>query len=883
VATVVEAIEEFAATSGWDLAGAIEVPAREQQVVPTAGLGLNRLALRYLGTRFQQGLYAHQYDALRLLLDGKNICMLTGTASGKSLVFYVAGLEAIAQTEQDRILALYPLRALGREQESRWAEAFQLAGLPPGLVRRIDGSVPVATRSQILRDSRVVTATPDVIHAWLLSSLSDTAVLSFLRRLKYLIVDEIHNYAGVFGSNSAYLFRRIRHCLACLGVSPRIITASATVASPDVHLRNLFGLEFSLIPQDRDTSPRQQLSVRMTTPPRASDLLTEVARLLEFLARSTAASFIAFVDSRKMSEQLAAIVSRTEAPEADEEQEEEVHKFDHLARFSVLPYRSGYEEEDRDKIQQRLVGGSLRGVVSTSALELGIDIPHLDCGVLVGVPRSATSLMQRIGRVGRRVPGCAVIVNTGSLHDESVFRQPERLLNRPLTESALYLENRRIQYIHALCLARIGGEHDQLAEAMGLRTEQEISSGVEWPAGFQELVRMERLGELGAGLQGIKAEAGDNPNHAFPLRDVESQFSVELRAGPESRHLGSLSYSQVLREAYPGAIYYYTALPHRVSKIDTIGRAVTVRSTRRYFTTPLTLPTLVFPNLSFDSVHDARMYGDHLIVIECDVQVRESVSGFVERRGPTKTTYNYPISPIDTARAGISFRQSRLARNYFTTGLVVTHPLLATDASLSARAAELIYETFLSQIPFERQDINHATDRHRADRPPYANQGERFIALYDQTYGSLRLTSRLAEPDVLRKVLRGAVEVALIPDIQADPRLIELLNTLAEAATSSPQPLAATGPTVAPDTRYAKVILPGSRGVVITRANEEAKIVRVFVHPASGLCYRVEYEGMLPNQEIEIVVPVQHIADIPGESQVGWYDYHTGDVLDRLP
>jgi DEAD/DEAH box helicase domain-containing protein len=91
------------------------------------------------------------------------------------------------------------------------------------------------------------------------------------------------------------------------------------------------------------------------------------------------------------------------------------------------------------------------------------------------------------------------------------------------------------------------------------------------------------------------------------------------------------------------------------------------------------------------------------------------------------------------------------------------------------------------------------------------------------------------------------------------------------------------GPVVAQDNRYAQVILPGSRGVVITRANEEAKIIRVFVHPVSGLCYRVEYDGMIPQEELDIIMPIQNVAEIPGESQVGWYDYQTGDVLEKLP
>ncbi|MBL0345500.1 helicase-related protein [Candidatus Villigracilis affinis] len=129
-----------------------------------------------------------------------------------------------------------------------------------------------------------------------------------------------------------------------------------------------------------------------------------------------------------------------------------------LDGIDVLPYRAGYEETDRTRIQERLSNGKLSGIISTSALELGIDIPYLETCVLVGVPPSATSLWQRIGRIGRHSKGNVIVINTGSVYDQAVFSNPESLLKRPLAESTLYLENPYIQYIHALCLARLGGE-----------------------------------------------------------------------------------------------------------------------------------------------------------------------------------------------------------------------------------------------------------------------------------------------------------------------------------------------------------------------------------------------------------------------------------------
>jgi DEAD/DEAH box helicase domain-containing protein len=168
---------------------------------------------------------------------------------------------------------------------------------------------------------------------------------------------------------------------------------------------------------------------------------------LHHLVQNRRSRFIVFVDSRKQTEQIASILARSTTVATDESDDvQATAAVDPLVSASVLPYRSGYEEADRRIIEQRLARGDLRGVISTSALELGIDVKHLDLAVLVGVPRSSTSFQQRIGRVGRSSPGTVVVVNSGEIYDEAVFRKPESLLNRPPAEGALYLENARIQF-----------------------------------------------------------------------------------------------------------------------------------------------------------------------------------------------------------------------------------------------------------------------------------------------------------------------------------------------------------------------------------------------------------------------------------------------------
>lgn len=251
-----------------------------------------------------------------------------------------------------------------------------------------------------------------------------------------------------------------------IGKNPQSICASATIANPEKHLENLFGLEFEVVKKEQDTSPKNRVDIYLANPSGTQDFLTEVVNLLSPLYEKTNSRFITFVDSRKQVELISSIIARNHIngknDESDEPPEEptnsEVNDDESLdvpeevvavlEGIDVLLYRAGYEEQDRARIQERLTEGKLSGIISTSALELGIDIPYLETCVLVGVPPSSTSLQQRIGRVGRRSNGNVIVINSGNVYDQAVFSKPESLLQRPLSESTLYLENPYIQYIH---------------------------------------------------------------------------------------------------------------------------------------------------------------------------------------------------------------------------------------------------------------------------------------------------------------------------------------------------------------------------------------------------------------------------------------------------
>jgi DEAD/DEAH box helicase domain-containing protein len=861
---------DFLNENNWRLVDVLHTAGREAALESIDGLSLAAPARAFIERSYPAGIYHHQKLALQASLAGEPVCLSTGTSSGKSLVFQAAALDILGRDPQACVMAIYPMKALGNEQRERWDVALQAGGFDLA-VGRVDGNVPPGMRLGILERSRVVVFTPDILHAWLFSNLNQSAVISFLTRVSLVVVDEVHAYSGVFGSNAAFLFRRLRHLLALLGTKPRFICASATIARPEQHLDSLFGLSFHLVGAETDTSPRYPLEVALVEPPPGGGAMDAVVALLDNLANHQHARFITFVDSRKQVELISSILARMQReanakPEPEEaEYAEEARLGGMLSGLNILPYRAGYEEHDRGFIQSKLTDGTLAGVVSTSALELGIDIPDLDTCVLIGVPASATSLQQRIGRIGRRAPGTVIVVNGGDVYDRAVFANPPSFFERPLAESALYLQNRYIQYIHALCLARDNGEHAQVLHSRRL-TSKEFMSPVRWPENFLDLCRAERAGQTPRDLLGMKNEAHDRPNYAFPLREVESQFKVERAQGPTPVSLGSLSFGQLMREAYPGAIYYYATQPYRVTRVNLKTRQIQVRREKRYTTRPNRMPDRVFPRLNPSGVFTARCQDD-LLSLECQLLVRETINGVVEQRGGNESVYPYPLP----RELGYYQDQPFFNRNYFTSGTVLSHPALSAPGVFPPALAELIYEAFLLLIPFDRQDIGWAADSFRQPRPPSIAEGQPFLSVFDQVYGSLRLSGRLLEPDLLGRVLLEAGLLAATQGlVQINPAGRAALGELCAASLDRSLRRLSFGSVevnLPPGTE--RVILPGSKGLLL-RSSEEFRVIGVVRMPNG-----VSYEGVpasLEGSSAATMPLLSDVAEIPGESQVASYN-----------
>jgi DEAD/DEAH box helicase domain-containing protein len=707
---------ESAVARDFTIVEKIDLPARPElrEAVPAAFM--SGAVGRWLSrTQFADGIWSHQAEALRRFENGSNVVIATGTASGKSLVFQAATLRMLDLRPDAAVLVFYPLKALVADQLVSWDDVATAAGWPKGAVARLDGDVLSDERAKAIQNARVIVATPDVTHAWLMSNLAKPAHRQFLSRLALVVIDEAHVFDSVFGSNFAYLFRRliVAARMAERKGEPeplRVVAASATISNPVEHVGELTGMAFEAIDETLDGSPSYARQVLHLACKAGQESSTAADLQKEMLDGSDQGSFLTFIDSRQGAERLAI---RMDAED-------------------VRPYRSGYEGEDRASIEQALRDGSLRGVVSTSALELGINIPHFSVGLNLDVPVSRKSFRQRLGRVGRQKPGAFAV-----LAEPFAFRRFGTSLSTYYETSVepayLYLQNRFIQYAHARCLA------DEL-EMLGITGRKAAPDFVDWPEGFRDIFDFAYIGGPAARprqFDAIHRIGGDAPHYNYPLRNVAEEGFIVASGGGISgpqRRIGNLNLQQAIREAFPGAIYFHLAQGWKVFewRSTTWERAIRVGKTNsRAYPKPL-LRTFVNISLESDGIVEGHFRkGKTGLLAECQLQITERVEGFADR-GERKL-YRDLQAEDPNMRAK--------TREFRTTGVVlqISEPWF-TQKGIKARVAEALAELMRREYSISPADVDCA-----ATNVALVRDGQRAamvdaIVLYDATHGSLRLS-----------------------------------------------------------------------------------------------------------------------------------------------
>ncbi len=548
-------------------------------------------------------LYTHQADAFRLSVSGKNIVVVTPTASGKTLCYNLPVLEALARDPQARAMYLFPTKALAEDQLHELQASLDAAGSD---IRAFtyDGDTPQDARRAIRERANIVLTNPDMLHSGILPHHTKWA--KAFENLRYIVVDELHYYRGVYGSHLANLLRRVKRICEFYGSPPQFICCSATIANPRELAESLTGLPFELV--DNNGAPSGEKYFVFYNPPVVNrqlgirrSYLHETRRIaVEFIERRQ--QTLVFANNRLATEILLTYLrdSCERGP---------------LPGDMVRGYRGGYLPRERREIERRLRDGDIRAVVATNALELGIDIGSLDAVVMAGYPGSIASTWQRAGRAGRRqTPSIAVFVASSAPVDQYVVEHPEYFFEGSPEHACINPDNLEILLNHLKCAAFELPIRD--GEKFGPHDVDELCRFLDEDAGL--------LHHAG----GCWHWTSDTyPADAVSLRSVSSDNFVVVDITGDHKIIGEVSFTAALPTLHEKAIYLHEARQYQVERFDYDGRKAYVRSVDSdYFTDAIDYTEV----RELDEFESAALTG--AAAAHGDVRVNTQIVGFKKVR-----------------------------------------------------------------------------------------------------------------------------------------------------------------------------------------------------------------------------------------------------------
>jgi DEAD/DEAH box helicase domain-containing protein len=534
-------------------------------------------------------LYTHQADAIDHALAGRNVVVITPTASGKTLCYNAPVLNAILKDPSSRALYLFPTKALAQDQLAELQGLSETIDAATGErigVFTYDGDTPQDARRTIRSRAHLVLSNPDMLHSGILPHHPRWAKL--FENLRYVIIDELHAYRGVFGSHLGNVLRRLRRICRHYGSTPVFLCSSATIANPRELAERLTEQSFVLV--DRNGAPRGEKVFVFVNPPVVNhqlgirrSYLSETRRIAgEFLERNL--QLIVFAQSRLATEILTTYLK------------------DDFEGGAGMPerirgYRGGYLPLRRREIEKGLREGAVRAVVSTNALELGIDIGALDVSVMAGYPGTIAATWQRAGRAGRRASrSAAVMVASSAPLDQFVVRNPSYFFDRSPERALVDPDNLHILVDHIKCAAF--ELPFTTAEAFGRPDTQEIL-GVLAEQGLVHLSGSDQGGPEESGRWTWTNES--YPADAVSLRSLSSDNFVVVDTTREPRIIGETDFTSGPGTLHAKAIYMIEGRLYQVEKLDFDGRKAFVREIDcDYYTTAIT-HTKVTPIDAFES------------------------------------------------------------------------------------------------------------------------------------------------------------------------------------------------------------------------------------------------------------------------------------------
>ncbi len=552
-------------------------------------------------------LYTHQVEAVQHLRLGKSVLVSTPTASGKSLIYNLAVLEEIFKNPEAKALYLFPLKALEQDQLKALIHWIDLLGMRESLSAEIyDGDTTAYRRKKIrTHPPQILFTNPDMLHRGILPHHQSWEGL--LRNLSFVVLDEIHTYRGIFGSHMNQVIRRLRRVCSTYGSSPRFILSSATVSNPKDFGENLTGRPLEVV--QSSGSPRSGRHFLFMNPESSANFLA--ARLMTACMDSGFRT-IAFTQSRHVTELIHLWVSQL-APSL---------------RKKVSSYRAGFLPQERRGIEKKLAEGSLLGVVSTSALEMGIDIGYLDICLLVGYPGTIINAWQRGGRVGRsNRESLVILLAKPDALDQYFMKHPDDFFGRSFEAAVLDPDNPYVTRAHLPCAA---------AERPLTLADQSF-----WSRDLpQHLDALEEKGVLNRTVDGEPVWFSSRRN---------PQLHVDIRSGGESytifekgtgQAVGTVDGIRAFKECHPGAIYLHRARQYVVERLILEKKDIVVsESDLKYFT-----HVRSEKETEIIEINRARPQGQ-FVVREGRLKVTEHVTGYEKRAIPGQELMG--VFPLD--------------------------------------------------------------------------------------------------------------------------------------------------------------------------------------------------------------------------------------------
>jgi DEAD/DEAH box helicase domain-containing protein len=489
-------------------------------------------------------LWSHQVEALDHVRAGRSVVVATGTGSGKSRCYQLAIGEAVtAPVRPGTGLVLFPTKALAHDQ----LRALVALGLPGVVAGAYDGDASPEERTWIRKSANVVLTNPEMLHAGLLPHHERWS--TFLGRLRYVVVDELHTFRGTFGGHVAQLLRRLRRLAAHHGAEPTFLCCSATVGEPQRLASALTGVD--VLPVVDDGSPRPPRTIALWQPPLLDPASGARASAHREAAAVTAGlvdaghTTLTFTRSRRTAETVAGDVRR---------------RLPRRLAAGVRSYRGGYLAEERRAIEDELFSGELAAVVATSALELGIDVGGLDAVVLDGFPGTVASFWQQVGRAGRAGGAAAAVLVAGDDQlDQWFAAHPEQLLERPPEPSVVNPDNPYVVDPHLRCAA-----HE-----LPLTHADERWWGPALAEGVRRLALCDELLVRHRGRKGEPIAVWNGagwPTHGVGLRTAGG-LPVQIVDGDGDR-IGDVDRARAPEQVHPGASYLHQGQAWRVADLD---------------------------------------------------------------------------------------------------------------------------------------------------------------------------------------------------------------------------------------------------------------------------------------------------------------------------